>query len=144
MQRVRDSLHEQQGSLRRRPPRAFLTDKKLAQYSYANSVGLYVLSTVEKGRYMSEGIKGHAQLSDYVVVITGQRVLAAVVERKNALWQVLLKTITLVKLHKDGSELVIYSLGRDLGAPSLIQEHQEVAGDQEILSFLAALLEEFK
>ena len=141
---MRDSLHEQTASLRRRPPRAFLSDKKLSQYSYANSVGLYVLSTVEKGRYMSEGIKGHAQLHDYVVVVTGQRVLAAAVERKNAKWQVQLKTITLVKLHKDGRELVIYYLGRDLSAPSLVQGHQEVAGDQEILTYLAALLESLK
>lgn len=93
---------------------------------------------------MNEGIKGHAQLNDYVVVVTGLRVLAAGVEKKYALWHVLLKTITLVKLHKDGRELVIYYLNRDLASPSLIQGHQEMTGEQETLSFLAALLEALK
>jgi len=46
--------------LRQRPPRCFVDSKLLTPYSYTDSVGRYVLATVEEGRYLVEGIKGHA------------------------------------------------------------------------------------
>ena len=46
--------------LRQRPPRCFVDSKLLTSYSYTDSVGRYVLATVEEGRYLVEGIKGHA------------------------------------------------------------------------------------
>lgn len=135
---LRDALQTQQNVTRKRPPRSFLTSRLLTPYSYNDSVGQYVLSIVESGVYLSEGIRDHISLSDMVIVVTSQRILCAEVERKTASWQVSLKWITLVKVLEDAEALVIFYTNPN--TPGFYQEKVTIRGPVSELYQLASTL----
>lgn len=135
---LRDALQTQQTITRKRPPRSFLTSRMLTPYSYNDSVGQYVLSIVESGVYLSEGIRDHISLSDLVIVVTSQRILCAEVERKTASWQVSLKWITLVKVLEDSEALVIFYTNPN--TPGFYQEKVTIRGPISQLYQLASTL----
>lgn len=103
---IRDAVQQQTPLIRKRPPRSFLTNRLLTVYSYSESVGLYVLSMVDQGKYLAEGIKCHLYSGNGVIVVTSKRVLSAVVEEFKPKWQVLIALITLIKSEND--HLIIY------------------------------------
>ena len=133
---IRDAVQQQQPLIRKRPPRSFLTSRLLTVYSYSESVGLYVLSMVEQGRYLAEGIRYHVSCGDGVIVVTSKRVLSAVVEEFKPRWQVLVAFITLIKILQD--RLVIYYVKED--SVGFEQHSVVVSGVNEELEKLAQVL----
>lgn len=133
---IRDAIQQQHPILRQRPPRSFLTSRLLTPYSYSDSVGQYVLSMVEHGKYLCEGIKFHLSLENSVIVVTSRRVLSAVVEKYKAQWQVLLLTITMIKQSERG--LVIYYFGDS--SSGFQQEKVEIKGNSIHLENLHKIL----
>ena len=123
---IRDAVQEPTSLRRKRPPRPFQTSSVLTVYSFADSVGQYVLSMVEQGKYFNEGIRSHLSINELVVVVTSKRVLLAVVEESRCKWQVLIAKITCIKL--DGDKVVIYFVNDDLG---FRQEKVELRGPCE-------------
>ncbi|CAG9316922.1 unnamed protein product [Blepharisma stoltei] len=133
---IRDAIQQQHPILRQRPPRSFLTSRLLTPYSYSDSVGQYVLSMVEQGKYLSEGIKFHLTLDSSVIVVTSRRVLSAIVEKSNAQWKVLLLSITMIKQTEKG--LTIYYFGNT--SPGFQQEKVEIKGQAAQLENLHKIL----
>jgi len=129
-------MEQQHPVLRRRPPRSFLTSRLLTPYSYSESVGQYVLSMVEHGKYLSEGIKFHITLDSWVIVLTSKRILCAVVEKYEAKWQVMLVSITRIKKLDEGLE--IYYVNSK--TPGFQQDRVEITGKPEQLTTLYDVL----
>jgi hypothetical protein len=125
---IRDAVQEPTRLRRKRPPRPFQTSSILTVYSFADSVGQYVLSVVEQGKYFNEGIKSHSTVGELVVVVTSRRVLCAVVEESRCTWHVLINRITCIRV--DEQRLVIYFVTDELG---FRQEKVELKGDVEEL-----------
>ena len=133
---IRDAVQQQHSIIRKRPPRSFLTSRLLTVYSYSDSVGQYVLSMVEHGKYLAEGMKYHLYIRDSVIVVTSKRILRAAVEEFKSIWQVSIPSITLIKI--ENQMLVLYYVKDD----SLGFEQQKIIihGEQEELEKLKQVL----
>lgn len=128
---IRDAVQEPNHLRRKRPPRPFMNSSVLTVYSFADSVGQYVLSMVEYGKYFNEGIRYHLSVKDHVVVVTSKRVLFAMVEESRCKWQVLIAKITNIKA--DNETLTIFYVTDEL---SFRQEKVELRGPLEELKRL--------
>jgi Vacuolar-sorting-associated 13 protein C-terminal len=133
---IRDAVQQQHYLLRKRPPRSFLSSRVLSVYSYSESVGQYVLSMVDHGRYLSEGIKYHVSLKDSVIVVTSKRVLCAVVEEYKPNWEIKILSITITKLVNE--TLQIYYVKDD--SPGFLQEKVQIIGLNEELEKLKQVI----
>lgn len=132
---IRDAVQQPHFLKRKRPPRSFLASSVISIYSYSESVGQYVLSTVEMGKYLSEGIRFHITIDNSVIVVTSKRVLCAVVEENKARWQLRILSISVIKF--DGEKLVIYYVDDNIGFQ---QQKIELKGSMEDLAKLREVL----
>jgi hypothetical protein len=128
---IRDAVQQPSPLIRKRPPRSFKTSSVLTVYSFTDSVGQYVLSMVDHGRYLSEGIKLHISINEIVIVVTSVRVLCARVEDSIAMWQVKIAAITVIKTG-DGL-LQIFYVDDNIGFQ---QKKREIGGPTEDLERL--------
>ena len=137
---VRDAVQQQRLLVRKRPPRSFLSSRVISVYSYSEAVGQYVLSMVDHGKYLSEGIKYHASFNTHVIVITSKRILSAAVEEYKANWQIKIVSITILKLASN--TLQIYYVKDD--SAGFQQEKIEICGNSEELEKLKQVVNSLK
>ena len=133
---IRDAVEQPNHIKRKRPPRSFLSSRVLSTYSYSESVGQYVLSMVEHGKYLNEGITYHVYMDDNVIVVTSKRILCALVEESKALWQIMISSITLIKQAQESLQ-IFFLMDKDIGFK---QEIIEISGVSSELDKLKQVL----
>ena len=103
---MRDLIHKQLTVSRKRPPRSFLMSSVLKEYSYVEALGSYVLSNINKGLYLREGMLHYLIIDETIVLATKKRILCADINEFSLYWVVSLDKVT--DLRREGNCLAIY------------------------------------